>query len=298
MQQTGADALTVGLVGAGPWASMFHAPAIAGGPETRLAAVWARRPEAAGELAAAHGAEAVSTFDELLDRCDAVAFAVPPDVQADLAVRAARQGRTLLLDKPIAADVDAAERLADAVDAAGAGSVVLFTMRFNGAIRTFLEQASARTWTTARHRNVGGAFLEGPFSRSPWRHERGAVLDIGPHAFDLLDAACGEITDVDATIGRDGDAGAVTIECRHRHGTRSVAVLSGTATEDHGGGLELSGDGDTMAIDLWAADGHDVHANVRRALVDAAHGAAGPCDVRRGLMVQRLVDRAERQLRS
>src|SRR5690606_24187086 len=53
MQQTGADALTVGLVGAGPWASMFHAPAIAGGPETRLAAVWARRPEAAGELAAA-----------------------------------------------------------------------------------------------------------------------------------------------------------------------------------------------------------------------------------------------------
>ena len=62
--------------------------------------------------------------------------------------------------------------------------------------------------------------------------------------------------------------------------------------------LELSGDGDTMAIDLWAADGHDVHANVRRALVDAAHGAAGPCDVRRGLMVQRLVDRAERQLRS
>jgi hypothetical protein len=33
----------VGLIGAGPWAQVMHAPVLAAGPETRLAAVWARR---------------------------------------------------------------------------------------------------------------------------------------------------------------------------------------------------------------------------------------------------------------
>jgi len=31
--------IVVGLVGAGPWASMFHAPMLAAGPETRLGMV-------------------------------------------------------------------------------------------------------------------------------------------------------------------------------------------------------------------------------------------------------------------
>ncbi|MFD1312107.1 gfo/Idh/MocA family oxidoreductase, partial [Streptomyces kaempferi] len=46
----------VGLVGAGPWARAMHARMLAAGPETRLAAVWARRAEAARETAAPHGA--------------------------------------------------------------------------------------------------------------------------------------------------------------------------------------------------------------------------------------------------
>lgn len=301
MNGTGNETLQCGLVGAGPWATMFHAPAISGGgDETELTAVWARRPEAAAELAAAHGAEPVASFDELVERCDAIAFAVPPDVQAELAIRAARRGRTLLLDKPIAADLETAQRLADEIDAAGVGSVVLLTMRFNGAIRRFIEQARARRWEAARLRNVSGAFLDGPFSNSPWRHERGALLDVGPHAFDLLDAVCGAIADVTATVGSGDDPGLVTVTCEHESGARSVAVLSGTATSGIGGRIDLSGDagdGADLSLDLWSVDHDDVHANVRRALVESANGVDQACDVRRGLMLQRLVDQAERQLR-
>ena len=43
------DRVAVGLVGAGGWADLVHAPTLAAGPQTRLAGVWARRPEAAGE---------------------------------------------------------------------------------------------------------------------------------------------------------------------------------------------------------------------------------------------------------
>ena len=75
----------VGLVGAGPWAGIFHAPMLSAHAGTTLAAVWSRRPEAARGLAAAHGATAAASFEDLLDRCEAVAFAVPPDIQAELA---------------------------------------------------------------------------------------------------------------------------------------------------------------------------------------------------------------------
>src|SRR4029450_14022349 len=91
----------------------------AGGQETTLAGVWARRPEAARALAEAHGARAVGNLEELWDSCEAVAFAVPPDVQAELATVAAGMGKHLLLDKPVALTVGAAADLAAAVAAAG-----------------------------------------------------------------------------------------------------------------------------------------------------------------------------------
>ncbi|HET6212856.1 MAG TPA: Gfo/Idh/MocA family oxidoreductase, partial [Micromonosporaceae bacterium] len=69
------EPVAVGLAGAGPWARMTHAPMLAAGPDTRLTAVWARRESAATELAGGYGAVACTSFDELLQRCDAVAFA-------------------------------------------------------------------------------------------------------------------------------------------------------------------------------------------------------------------------------
>ena len=91
--------LRTGLVGAGPWAEMFHVPMLSAGAGTTLEAVWSRRPEAAQAVAAEVGATPASTFEDLLDRCDAVAFAVPPDVQAELAPRAAAAGKHLILEK-------------------------------------------------------------------------------------------------------------------------------------------------------------------------------------------------------
>lgn len=47
--------IKVGIVGAGPWTSMVHAPVFATGPETALSGVWARRPEAAAKLGVERG---------------------------------------------------------------------------------------------------------------------------------------------------------------------------------------------------------------------------------------------------
>src|SRR5580700_3805109 len=105
-----------GLVGTGYWAKMTHAAALASTPGAELAAVWGRDPAAAEALAAEHGATAYEDFGAFLDSADAVAFAIPPHVQAPLAIRAAQSGKHLLLEKPIALSADAADKLVAAVE--------------------------------------------------------------------------------------------------------------------------------------------------------------------------------------
>ena len=215
---------------------MFHAPLAAGGPETTLSGIWARRFDAATELAAHHSTVACATFEELLEVSDAIAFAVPPDVQAELAVRAAEAGKALLLDKPIALDVEAAERLADAVAAAGVGSIVVFTNRFATEVRDFIAASRLLDPVGAQLTMVTSAFLSGPFSASPWRHERGAVMDLGPHAIDLVTAALGPAGDITSRRSRNGW---VSISIEHENGSdlQPLALRHGvrrpTATGHH-----------------------------------------------------------------
>src|SRR5215218_10405920 len=122
--------LRFGVLGTGYWAQEAHAAALAAHPDTELVGVWGRDPAKTEAFAARFGIRGHTDLDRLLAEVGAVAVAVPPDVQAELAVRAAAAGRHLLLDKPLALSVDAADRVAAAVAASGVASLVFFTLRF------------------------------------------------------------------------------------------------------------------------------------------------------------------------
>jgi predicted dehydrogenase len=284
--------LRVGLVGAGPWAALVHAPMIAGHPSTALAGVWARRHAAAEALATANGSVAVDRFDDLLARCDAVAFCVPPDVQAGLAVVAARAGKSVLLEKPIALDLASAQRLADAVGEAGVGSQVLLTWRYTGAVRAFLADATAAEPIGGRGHFLSAAFLGGPFA-TPWRLEHGPLLDLGPHVIDTLDAALGDIEGVQA----HGDPGRwVGLLLEHRSGAVSEVSLSGSvAVEPLRAGVEVYTRGGAIVVDAGTAVGGSTFTTVVDEFVETARGAPHALDVHRGLHLQRVLDAAGRQ---
>lgn len=287
--------LRIGLVGAGPWAGMVHAPAIAAHPGVELTAVWARRPEAAAELVARHGGAVAADPDALIEAVDAVAFAVPPGVQSGIAVRAAAAGRHLVLEKPIGADLAEARLVADAVAAARVASLVLLTRRYAPEVRDWLADVrAAGGWLTGDARWYAGGLLSGPFSASPWRQERGGLLDVGPHAFDLLDAALGPITDVLAAHRVDPDVTHLILA--HEGGRLSTTSLC----------LKMPGGDPVVEVRVFGEAG-------RRSLPAAATPAVEcygvllddlvglvrdgrvehPCDVRRGLHLQRLIQRAE-----
>ncbi|MDQ0989189.1 putative dehydrogenase [Streptomyces sp. V3I7] len=266
----------------------MHARMLAAGPETELAGIWARRPRAAEELAAVHGTVAARSYEELLDRSEAVAFAVPPAVQAELAPAAARAGRAVLLEKPLGPDLASARAVADAVAAAGVVSQLVLTKRYHPATREFLRRAAAADVHGARSCYLHGAFLGGDFA-TQWRLEHGALLDLGPHLLDLLDAAVGPIASVRGT----GDPRRwIELTCEHENGAVSQASLSGTVRLPRARTrIELFGPGEELVYDTAELD-HDLCWPVLRA--EFAHAVrarpAVALDARRGLRLQELIE--------
>ncbi len=214
-----------GLFGTGPWAHLAHAPGLAAHPDVEFAGVWGRNQAKAADLAGRYGAKPYADADALIADVDAIAVALPPAVQAPIALRAAEAGRHLLLDKPVAMDPDLADRIADAADAAGVNSVVFFTRRFMPILREFLAGA-VRTggWIEARVDHVGNIYEAGnPFADSPWRIQEGGLWDVGPHALALILPVLGPVTEVTAMAGPHDMTHALL---RHESGAISTLELS------------------------------------------------------------------------
>ena len=217
--------LTFGLFGTGYWAAEVHAPALAGHPRVRLAGVWGRDPVKADALAQRYGVPAFTDADALIEAVDAVAVALPPDVQADIAVRAATAGRHLLLDKPLALALPDADRVVAAAEQSGVASVVFFTNRFHPNIAGFLAAAAATGgWHGARVVLHASIFQPGnPYGQSPWRRTHGGLWDVGPHALSLILPVLGSVDRV-AALGGRGDH--IEVLLRHADGATSSMSLT------------------------------------------------------------------------
>jgi len=287
--------LAVGIAGAGPWASLVHGPVLAAGPETEVAGVWSRTEASAAKVAAAHGVPVCRSFDELLECCDAVALVVPPVVQPVLAVAAARAGKAVLLEKPLGADVVEAARVADAVGEAGVGSLVVLTYRFASIVRDFLAAARDFPVTGARGCFLSGAFLGGPFAAPPWRAEAGALLDVGPHILDLIDAAAGPVVAIE---GRGDPHGFMAFVLEHENGAVSDVSLSCRVGDERSRTeVELFGPEGALTVDARAAARAESFATLRAEFAAVARtGGPHECDVQRGLHVQKLVEMAQAAL--
>lgn len=275
---------------------MVHGPILANHPDTELVAVWARRPEAADEVAARHGATVAATYEALLDQVDAVAFCVPPDIQAEMAVTAAKAGKTLLLEKPIALDLPSAERLVTAVDEAGVRTVLLLSLRYAQPVQDFMEQAKAIGRPLGgRVAWVSGALRAGSPFATPWRLEHGPLPDLGPHALDLIDGALGPITAVTASGDR---LGWVSLVLKHACGATSTVDLCATAGGGNMSAIEVYGESGSASLDASKAADASSMMNVPAALAAAARGEKTEApDVHRGLHLQRILSDAAAQLR-
>ena len=224
-------------------------------------------------------------------------MAVPPDVQAELAVRAAAAGRHLLLDKPLALSLDGADKVAEAVAAGGVASLVFFTLRFLPEVAAWMAETGAGGWHGGDGAWLGTALEPGsPFAGSPWRRRKGALWDLGPHLLALAVPALGPVERVAAGTGL-GDT--VHLVLGHQGGASSTLTLSQTVPEAaEGRSFQLYGPRGRSAVPPFELAHLAALAEAIRQLTAmvAAGATSHPCDVRLGRDTVAVLDAADRFL--
>ncbi|MEV4949959.1 Gfo/Idh/MocA family oxidoreductase [Streptomyces sp. NPDC053755] len=285
----------IGLLGTGPWAGRTHAPALAAHEGVEFSGVWGRRAEAAAGIAEACGTRAYDDVDALFEASDAVAFALPPDIQAPLAARAAAAGCHVLLDKPVATTVAAAREVAEAVEKAGVASVVFCTLRFaEPTARWIDEQAAAGGWFLGEAHWLGSLFAPGStseYAASPWRREKGGLWDVGPHVLSVYLPVLGDVTGISCVRG---PADTRHLVLRHASGASSTATLTLSAPPGAAeAALTLHGERGRAVMPGWdgalGALGGAVDALLAAARTGVPHG----CDARFGLRLTEILTEAE-----
>jgi predicted dehydrogenase len=134
--------LKVGVIGVGSL-GFHHARILRDVAGVQLVGVHDSNPARLAQVAAELGITAVDAQDELLDQVQACVVAVPTTAHERVACAALERGVHVLVEKPIAPDLAAADRILDTAQTSGALIQIGHVERFNGALRAcepYLDQ--------------------------------------------------------------------------------------------------------------------------------------------------------------
>ena len=166
-----------------------HARLYASLPDVELVAVVDRDAERARAIAAEYGCLAFERVADLVGRVEAVSVAVPTAAHRAVAVELLEAGVDVLIEKPLARELDEADAILGAAEKAGRVVMVGHTERYNPAVRALLRAVDAPRFFEI-HR------LAAFSARST---DIDVVLDLMIHDLDLLLELDGtEVASIDA----------------------------------------------------------------------------------------------------
>ncbi|HEY5228197.1 MAG TPA: Gfo/Idh/MocA family oxidoreductase [Opitutaceae bacterium] len=137
-----APKIRCGVAGVGSL-GQHHACIYAGLAGAELAGVYDTSKARAAEISAKFGCRQFASIDELGEACDAVSVVVPTDLHEKVALPLLAKGCHLLIEKPICASLDEAERVLAAAQANKCLVQVGHIEHFNP-VMAFLEKEASR----------------------------------------------------------------------------------------------------------------------------------------------------------
>ena len=193
------ESICAALVGAGSFGTL-RAAALDRSPSWRLVAVADARPQVASELAASHGAEAFTDWQEMIATtpADVIVVANPPDAHAEVAIAAAALGKHVLCEKPLANTVESAMAMCRVAEE---NSVLLktgFNHRYFPAIAFAHRLVTAGEIGDVVKVKARGGHQGGEEFGHDWVHDGGvtgggSLVDNGIHLLDLVRFFVGDV---------------------------------------------------------------------------------------------------------
>ncbi len=108
-------------------------------PSVRMMGLYDPDPQRSDAMCAAHGCTAFTTIEQLLDQVDAVSVAAPTSLHLEIGQVCLERGIHVLMEKPLAHSVKAAEQLVNIAEKAGLVLMVGHVERYNPAVRKLMD---------------------------------------------------------------------------------------------------------------------------------------------------------------
>jgi predicted dehydrogenase len=200
--------LRVGILGAARIAPRAIIQPARGNPQVEVAAIAARDPAKASSFARRYNIPRIhrSYADLLADPgIDAIYNPLPNSLHAEWSIRALEAGKHVLCEKPIAANADEGERMAEAATRTGNVLMEAFHYRYHPLMTRLLAILAAGELGQIRH--IATTMCIPLYRRHDirWRHDLagGALMDVGCYTIHLLRTLAGEeptVTDARAWL--------------------------------------------------------------------------------------------------
>ena len=192
--------MRVGLIGAGAIGSVRAAAALKS-PDVELVAI--HDLDATRARAVAPNVAFFQSADDLIAvrDIDAVLISTPPPSHEPFALSALSSGKHVLVEKPMAASVEACQRMVDAASAAGRVLAVGFNHRYFKATKFVRDAVTSGAIGRLSHVRAYAGHMGLSEFKSEWMYDRavmggGALMDNGVHVLDLVRYVMGDFRQV------------------------------------------------------------------------------------------------------
>ena len=218
-------------------------------------------PQVLREHMERHGVPGFTSYDDMLHNldCDLVSLCTPSGLHSAQTILAARHGRHVMTEKPMATRWKDGLAMVQACDEAGVRLFVIKQNRRNATLQLLKRAVEEKRFGKIHmvHLNVFWTrpqeYYDSAKWRGTWEMDGGAFMNQASHYVDLLEWLIGPIADVQAmtgTLARDievEDSGVLNV--RWRTGALgSMAVTMLTYPKNLEGSITILGDKGTVRV--------------------------------------------------
>jgi myo-inositol 2-dehydrogenase / D-chiro-inositol 1-dehydrogenase len=262
--------LKIGVIGAGRIGIVHTETIVRHIPDARIVAIADVSVDAAKRLADRFGVPSVSgDYRTVIQNpdVDAVLICSPTDTHAQYSIEAAKAGKHVFCEKPIALDLATIQRVTKTIEACGVKFMVGFNRRFDPNFKKVRQMVADG--------KIGEPHIVKITSRDPAppppeyvKGSGGMFLDMTIHDFDMARFLIGdEVTEVfavggvkvDKAIGKAGDIDTAVITLQYAGGAMGVIDNSRQAVYGYDQRVEVFGSAGMVKVDNNAPDTHNYY---------------------------------------
>jgi UDP-N-acetyl-2-amino-2-deoxyglucuronate dehydrogenase len=181
-----------------------HAESIVALEEAELVAVCDIVSEKAQAFADKYGAKPYTSYEEMLEKedLDVVTIATESDLHAPIGIAAAKAGKHVMVEKPMAMTLESADELIRTCHEAGVKLAVIHQNRFNKSVKLMRKALEEGRFGKLTHGQATVRWNrdDNYYAQAPWRgtklQDGGVLMNQSIHNIDLLQWTYGSVESV------------------------------------------------------------------------------------------------------